>query len=120
MAAGNPPSNGSSAHNLPGLIETFPGDSYPLREIGTGFTAQSVRGVPAESCAATAAEMLIESRTLAMSSVSSEGSSASAPFEGEHFPVPDLPLPPDAAKVCAAVFSLRVLGRCVCLFVCVF
>lgn len=88
-----------AAHTLPPLVETFPSQTYPLREIGTGFTAQSVRGADAEACAATAAEMLTESRVVAVSTNSSEGSAFGVAMEGEPFPVPDLTLPESAAKV---------------------
>lgn len=92
-------SSNGAAQTLPPLVKTFPSDKYPLREIGTGFTAQSVRGVDAEACAATAAEMLAESRVIAVSTNSSESSAVGLAMEGEPFPVPDLTLPESAAKV---------------------
>lgn len=92
--------NGSSARvNLPPLNETFPVEKFPRRELmGTGFTAQSVRGPEAEACSATASEMLMEWRSNLASSVSSEGS-VSHSFEMEPFVVPDLPLPEGATQV---------------------
>lgn len=89
-------------NTLPPLVETFPEDRFPLREIGAGFTAQSVCGPEAQSCAAIAIEMMLESRQASFSGSSEggQGGGASWPFEGTHFPVPDLPLPDDAAKVC--------------------
>ncbi|CAM9156357.1 unnamed protein product [Scytosiphon promiscuus] len=85
-----------AASTLPPLVETFPADKYPLREIGQGFTAQACQGEEAQACALTAAEMLDESRTFAVSSVSSENNAvAGGP---ESFTVSDLPLPEGAAK----------------------
>lgn len=98
---------GHQAHALPPLLDTFPAETYPLREIGTGFTAQSVAaGKKANACAATASEMLIESRTIAHSTTST-GSDASASSSSgggsaeveDQFTAPDLPLPKGAAKV---------------------
>lgn len=92
--------DGSSTRvNLPPLNETFPVEKFPRRELmGTGFTAQSVRGPEAEACSSTASEMLMEWRSNMASSVSSEGSAIQA-FEMEPFVVPDLPLPEGATKV---------------------
>lgn len=99
----------ASSSTLPPLVETFPADKYPLREVGQGFTAQACQGREAEDCAKIAAEMLLESRTLQVSSVS-EGS-----FDGagvESFPVPDLPLPEETPKVCCAPASVCFLFVC--------
>lgn len=92
------------ASTLPPLLETFPAETYPLREVGTGFTAQSVHGAEANKCAASAAEMLVESRTMALSTTSTgsdEGSTSStmAVDSGEQFIVPDLPLPEGESEV---------------------
>lgn len=99
-------------HTLPPLIETFPSDKHPVREIGTGFTAQSVRGPEADACAETAAEMMIESRTIAVSNVSSENSGMGPAMEGELFPVPELPRPEGAAKVRWSCVRVRVRAEC--------
>lgn len=89
----------SSPSTLPPLVETFPADKYPLREIGQGFTAQACQGEEAQSCALIAAEMLDESRTIAVSSVSSENNAGAGGLEG--FTVSDLPLPEGVAQVSA-------------------
>lgn len=96
--------DGSSVRvNLPPLNETFPVEKYPRRELmGTGFTAQSVRGPEAEACSATVSEMLMEWRSNMLSSVSSEGSASQA-LEVEPFVVPDLPLPEGATQVSLGV-----------------
>lgn len=100
LAAESPLSSDvGSRHNLPPLIETFPSDKYPIREIGGGFTAQSVRGVEADACAETAAEMMTEARTMSVSNVSSDNGSMGPMVEGEFFPVPELPRPEDATQV---------------------
>lgn len=92
----------ASSSALPPLVETFPADKYPLREVGQGFTAQACQGRAAEDCAEIAAEMLLESRTFEVSAAASVGSETS--FDGgagvESFPVSDLTLPEDAPKVC--------------------
>lgn len=99
LAAESPLSSDvGSRHNLPPLIETFPSDKYPIREIGGGFTAQSVRGVEADACAETAAEMMTEARTMSVSNVSSDNGSMGPMVEGEFFPVPELPRPEDATQ----------------------
>lgn len=97
------------------LLETFPAEIYPLREIGTGFTVQWVEGDDAISCAAVAAEMMDESRGINLSTASSDGGSVGNYMaEGQPFLVPDLPLPEGNAKVrgllthggpCRTVFS---------------
>lgn len=82
------------------LLETFPAEVYPLREIGTGFSVQWVEGDDAISCAAIAAEMMNESRGINLSTASSDGGSVgSCVADGEPFLVPDLPLPEGASKV---------------------
>lgn len=83
---------------LPPLVETFPADKYPLREVGQGFTAQACQGEAAQACAAIAAEMLDESRTVQVShsSVNSDSLDASGV---EAFRVADLPLPDGAVEV---------------------
>lgn len=104
LAAESPSSSDvGTRHNLPPLIETFPSDKHPVREIGGGFTAQSVRGAEADACAATAAEMMIEARTMAVSNVSSDNGSMGALTEGECFPVPELPRTEDAMQVCPSL-----------------
>lgn len=87
------------ASALPNLVETFPADKYPLREIGQGFSAQACRGEEAEACAVIAAEMLLESRTFEVSSSASVSSETSLDGTGESFTVADLPLPEGAPKV---------------------
>lgn len=90
---------------LPPLLETFPAETYPLREMGTGFTAQAVQGEAANACTVAAAQMLSESRTIMLSTGSSEGGAYSmVDGDEEPFVVPELPLPEGAAKVCARVF----------------
>ncbi|CBN79335.1 expressed unknown protein [Ectocarpus siliculosus] len=86
-----------SSPTLPPLVETFPEDKYPLREVGQGFTAQACQGEAAQACAAIAAEMLDESRTVQVShtSVNSDSLDASGM---EAFPVDDLPLPDGAVE----------------------
>lgn len=69
-----------------------------MREIGAGFTAQSVSGVEADACAETAAEMMVEARSMSVSNVSSENGSVQV-MEGELFAVPELPRPADAVQV---------------------
>lgn len=87
------------ASALPNLVETFPADKYPLREIGQGFSAQACRGEEAEACAVIAAEMLLESRTFEVSASASVSSETSLDGTGESFTVTDLPLPEGAPKV---------------------
>lgn len=111
MAAANAPSSDSAGatQNLPPLWDTFPAERYPLREIGTGFTAQSVQGSEADSCAAIATEMLTETRNVVLSSVSSEGGSSVCPLgDTELFAVPPLPLPSGYPKVRSLVSHPRV------------
>eukprot|EP00752_Nemacystus_decipiens_P009474 g8470.t1 len=87
------------ASALPNLVETFPADKYPLREIGQGFSAQACRGEEADACAVIAAEMLLESRTFEVSASASVSSETSLDGTGvENFTVADLPLPEGAAK----------------------
>eukprot|EP00904_Undaria_pinnatifida_P012517 jgi/Undpi1/8396/HiC_scaffold_25.g10864.m1 len=88
---------GIGRNNLPPLIDTFPSEIHPVREIGAGFTAQSVHGAEADACAETAAEMMVEARSMAVSNVSSESGSVQV-MEGEHFMVPELPRPADAVQ----------------------
>lgn len=112
-----PPIDKKYSAILPPLLETFPAETYPLREIGTGFTAQSAQGDDANACAGIAAEMLCEARGAAYSAASSEGGSSCHMMDAEPFIVPDLPLPDDAAKVwcvcvCLCVRS-GVVGACV-------
>lgn len=83
---------------LPPLLEIFPPETYPLREIGTGFTAQSAQGDDANACAAIALDMMLETRGTVYSAASSDGGSSM--MDVEPFAVPDLPLPEDAAEVC--------------------
>lgn len=94
----------NASNKIPPLLETFPAETFPLREIGTGFTAQSVHGTEANACAVTAAEMVVESRTMALSSTSQgsdEGSASSTlgSEAGEQFVVQDLPLPKGSPDV---------------------
>lgn len=113
LAAESPStSDVGSRHNLPPLIETFPSDKHPVREIGGGFTAQSVRGVEADACAATAAEMMTEARTMAVSNVSSDNGSVGPVMEGECFPVPELPRREDDTQVCLSCLGVRVRVAC--------
>jgi len=87
---------------LPPLVETFPADKYPLREVGQGFTAQACRGPEAESCARVAEDMLLESRTFEVSAAASVGSETSldgTAADGEVFAVADLPLPEGTDEV---------------------
>ncbi|CAN0277140.1 unnamed protein product [Ectocarpus sp. 12 AP-2014] len=86
-----------SSPTLPPLVETFPEDKYPLREVGQGFTAQACQGEAAQACAAIAAEMLDESRTVQVSHSSVNSDSLDA-LGVEAFPVADLPLPDGAVE----------------------
>lgn len=88
----------AAGYNLPPLVDTFPAELFPLREIGTGFTAQVVRGADAEAAASTAADMLLESKNYRALSTSSCGSSDGA-LDVDASPVPDLPLPDNLPKV---------------------
>lgn len=104
-----------SSPTLPPLVETFPEDKYPLREVGQGFTAQSCQGEEAQACAAIAAEMLDESRTVqvSQSSVNSDSLDASG---AETFPVADLPLPDGAVEVGDVLVFARRLALCTWLY----
>ena len=57
-----------------------------------------MHGAEADACAETAAEMMVEARSMAVSNVSSESGSVQV-MEGEHFMVPELPRPADAVQV---------------------
>lgn len=92
----------ASSSTLPPLVETFPAEKYPLREVGQGFTAQACQGQEAEDCAQIAGDMLLESRTFEVSAAASVSSETS--FDGagtESFSVSDLTLPEDDPKVCS-------------------
>lgn len=103
-------SDAKSSTQLPVLLDEFPAETYAVREIGAGFTAQSVTGDAADTCAETAVSMMTEVRSQAYSTASSD--SGAAVDEREQFHVEDLPRTgEEGANEKVGVRTIRVSRR---------